>query len=177
MGFYFPLESMPPGSTLASLYDWYEQVLQGLNEPPLPDLRTRNPADAVIRFSHVPTFAPAFTVRATRSRSQYTSVLKVSSGQGGYPPIQVKEEVLRDLSDKEWAEYEAWLHDPDLWTPRSISHTGKDGIQYVTLDGNSWIAECCTSAGHRASARHGQLDEAWEALAVWVRSTYASFRK
>jgi hypothetical protein len=131
----------------------------------------------VLRFSSIPTFSHVTVLRVWGDHHRFQGVLKVSDGSGEYPPLKLAREWQFTLAEREWQQYLAWIDDPALWIPRPYPKRGEDREEYVTLDGNSWIAEYSHQDKVMAASEHGGLDEVWSSLAVWLRDEFARIKR
>lgn len=169
------MHALQNDSRLAHFAAWYSEVLRDLDEPSLCGKGFESVPEVVIRVSHFPSFGAAKIARAWKHGNHFHLVRKLSSGMAGYPPVELAAIHERPMHRREFDEFEAWIADPDLWLPLPWYTIDAKGDEYVTYDGDSWLAEYRTPDSLEASACHTPLNQVWLSLAQWTTEWFKVF--
>lgn len=111
--------------------NWYGKHLTALEEPALND----SSATKVFRFTWLRSFHNPVAVRLENNKDRITLYWKVSDGKGGYEPGKLITDKKKNLSVKEWAQFQQKIESLDFW------NTSTSDNSVTGLDGARWILE------------------------------------
>jgi len=122
--------------------DWMKKQLIALNEPCLYNLKIPENYE-VYRFTWLRSFDPPIVVRIVKSKNNYTIYWKVGKGMGGYEPEGIKEFGKRELSKKEWSDFENIFKKINF---EDLPHSDYE----PSFDGATWTLERATPKNYKA---------------------------
>jgi len=154
------------GTTLANREGWYGKQLRAMDERPF--CTDSGYVAEAYRFTWIPSFHPAVTVRIDLTVTGYRLTGKILSGFGGYEPGSLAGVVVHTLSDADVSRFSELVRAAQFWDlPTDRPLLGCDGAQ--------WVLEALTSKGYHVVDRwtpHQQgPDGRFRALGEWMLAT------
>lgn len=123
--------------------EWFSEHLIAAGEPSLFE-RTSNPkevSDTTIRFTWLRSFHPTVIIRISTSGNDLNFIAKQLSGDGGYGPGTIENEIARKLTKTEKVNFLNLLDNSKIFEQQStLCSSGFDGAQ--------WIIEKSDTAGY-----------------------------
>lgn len=110
--------------------DWYSKHLKALQEPRLWNLSTEK---QIFRFTWLRSFHNPITIRLEKYNDKVMLYWKLCNGAGGYEPGDLIINSSRELSSREWNEFNSMIKQLSYWNLKSVDNeiTGTDGAQWI----------------------------------------------
>ena len=117
--------------------DWYSTQLCAMGEAPLAP---PNDDTVRVRFTWIPSFHPAVSVRIEHKGAQTSMTAIELDGFGGYEAGRIAKRTSRLLSADEWASLTEIVTATDIWNLPTKPPPGDT----IGLDGAQWMIEITT---------------------------------
>lgn len=112
--------------------DWYSKHLKALQEPILFNQSTEK---QIFRFTWLRSFHNPIAIRLEKSNDNVILYWKLCSGAGGYEPGDLIINRSKELSSKEWNEFNSMIKQSSFWSSKSVVN------EILGIDGAQWILE------------------------------------
>lgn len=113
-----------------SYIEWYSKHLKALQEPILFNQSTEK---QIFRFTWLRSFHNPIAIRLEKRNDNVILYWKLCNGAGGYEPGELIINRSKELSSKEWNEFNSMIKQSSFWTSKSVVNEilGTDGAQWI----------------------------------------------
>lgn len=130
---------------------WYGSMLRAAKEPSLSAAEVRS--NTAVRFTWLRSFHPPIIVRAVGLGSAAPKLVATRlSGQGGYGPGDIAQQIDRPLRAEEAAALQTTIAEAALFPPAKPGEPLPDCAPFG-MDGAEWLIEVADSSGYHFTKR------------------------